>query len=403
MSVIHRLLLKPISRLAAWLILFSLSSLALAATPQVLSGHIGKMPVVVELDLSQPDNIAGRYFYRKYLMDIPLSGKLSGNTLTLHEILYDPDTQEKVPGLTLHKQQAGWTGEWHSASADKKLTISLNPLQVKAPEPDADSYWQTLYRTRLYDYVRMNALPLQKGKTEQFMGHQLQWWIQPNSKISLFELQSGYDKPTLSRLNTLLRARLWSAVSDYYDCLLSASRHGGSYSQTVTPGLMTPSILSVNILTHYDCAGAHPDFSNDPLNIDVQRGQPLLLEDVLWVGEGQPFRFDPLDDTPQNAGKNSVDFSNYNHYRTTRFAPWLVGELSRLQPTKMKKPPQGEGCDYTDPDVWTLASWYFTPKGILFDPYFVRVLRSCQGPTWSVIPYPIIRQHPGRIKISLPD
>jgi len=78
----------------------------------VFTGTLGNMPIVLELDLSDPMVVSGRYFYEKYHNDLPLSGVLSGKDLTLEEGL-DDNSGKVLPELLLHQgAQSDWQGEW---------------------------------------------------------------------------------------------------------------------------------------------------------------------------------------------------------------------------------------------------------------------------------------------------
>ncbi|MOA51998.1 hypothetical protein D3C78_1752160 [compost metagenome] len=79
-----------------------------------------------------------------------------------------------------------------------------------------------------------------------------------------------------------------------------------------------------------------------------------------------------------------------------------MAELQKIAPIEMGSAAEVE-CAFSDPQLWDFPSWYFTAKGIYFDPIYPRVARACEGPEWSVLPYHVIKQHPGGIKLKLPD
>jgi hypothetical protein len=60
-------------------------------------------------------------------------------------------------------------------------------------------------------------------------------------------------------------------------------------------------------------------------------------------------------------------------------------------------------CNYGDPYLWDYPSWYLSDKGMVFDPIFPRVARACEGTEWSILPYALVKQHPGRLNLSLPE
>ena len=164
--------------------------------------------------------------------------------------------------------------------------------------------------------------------------------------------------------------------------------------QTVTPKFLSNDVVSISIFTSYDCGGAHPDFGEAPVNMNAKTAESLTLEDVVWVGEGTPFHYLNAEDGV-STGKNDVDFDTFSEYRDKKWAPWLVKQLTEAYPQEMKKPTEesDDDCDYSQPEIWQFPAWYFTPKGLYFDPSFARVQRSCEGPEWSVLPWSAIKSH----------
>ncbi|WP_347505321.1 hypothetical protein [Pseudomonas anguilliseptica] len=71
--------------------------------PQVYSGMLGKMAIVVELDLRDPEQVTGRYFYRKHHHDLALEGRLQGQQLSLVE---GRDQYDDVPRPELRLQRS---------------------------------------------------------------------------------------------------------------------------------------------------------------------------------------------------------------------------------------------------------------------------------------------------------
>jgi hypothetical protein len=84
----------------------------------------------------------------------------------------------------------------------------------------------------------------------------------------------GYPEASLQRINQLLAERQWQEVASYFDCQLGGARSSGAdFEQTVTPHLLGSKLLSVSIFTSYYCGGAHPDFADNPLTLDVASGK----------------------------------------------------------------------------------------------------------------------------------
>ncbi|RQM77152.1 hypothetical protein EHZ47_07235 [Aeromonas jandaei] len=355
--------------------------LAMAAQAgEVYQGKVGRMPVVMTLDTSSDGTVSGRYFYRKYRKDISLSGKWEGKSLLLSEG-WDNSEPEKV-AMRLERSGNGLRGEW---VGKKPLSIILTVIDGRAIEiPDPVlAGWR---KRDPYELLRLEGLSLKTNKSETFQGYGVQWLQEPQSNITHFRITSGLPAEQLGKLNHMLAKRQWSEVESYFQCM--STPMGGEFGQTVTPHLISPNLLSASILTGYFCGGAHPDFGDSPLNINVLTGEELTLEDLLWVGSGAPVKFDKSYDRAES------------EYRNKLLAPWLVQEFQRLYPDEMTSDP--EECNYADSSVWEVNSWYMTEKGIVFEPYFPRIARNCELTEWSLLPWSVIKQHPGRLPQLLP-
>ncbi|MFJ2486958.1 hypothetical protein [Pseudomonas sp. NPDC087639] len=395
-------MLKGLLRLAPYAAaLFTLISTAHAEDGrQVFTGTLGKTPIVVELNTEQPGEVTGRYFYEKYHRDLPLSGALQGNTLTLTEGNNRYGDDKPLPTLKLQETGNGWQGEWQSPKG-KKLQVNLTEAKLPALPANAVPVIASLPNGEAYEYLRLQGLKLKPTKKENFMGYTLQWWTEPETKISLFSVESGLPKDDQQRVNQQLLGRLWLEVISYHGCQLQGGENV-EFMQQAEPKMISPAVVSLNISTSYYCGGAHPDFGDSPLNIDVKTGHPLSLEDVLWVGEGKPLLHaerDSLGDKPLSEAESDARYQ----YESKELVPWIIKQLTALYPTEMKKPTQEDDCDFTDESIWGSSPWYFTEKGLYLGAYFARVQRSCDRPDWSVLPYSLVKQHPGAVKLQLPQ
>lgn len=281
-------MLKGLMRLAPRAaVLFSLISAAHAEEgPRVFTGTLGKSPIVVELNTSKDGEVIGRYFYEKYHRDLLLSGSSSDGTLALVEGENRYGEEEPLPTLKLKETGGGLQGEWQSPQG-KKLPVKLADAKLPASPLTTLPFIAALPQSAPYEYLRLQGLKLKAEKKENFMGYELQWWTEPESKISLFSVESGLPEEEQQRVNQQLLGRLWREVISYHGCLLQGGVNT-DFMQQAEPKLISPSVVSLNIATSYYCGGAHPDFGDSPLNIDVRTGHPLSLADVLWVGKGQP-------------------------------------------------------------------------------------------------------------------
>lgn len=361
---------------------------------QVYTGTLGKMPIVLEVDASGSE---GRYFYQKYRKDLVLSGTKEGETLVLEEGDQRYGEQKSFPIIRLQPKANGWSGEWTSPKG-KVLKVDLQLASLPQVPADTLPYLVVLHDKAPYEYLRLQGVKLKQGKTETFMGYTLQWWSEPQSKVAMFEVVSGYSTEELQRINQQLMGRLWQEVVGYYGCF--ANYADAYYAQTSQPLWMTPSVMSVRISTEYFCGGAYPDQVNDLLNLDSKTGKTLTLEDVLWVGQGKPLHYEENYDAYISS---SESFAAYSDYRNKELAPWLVTQLLKLYPDEMTATPEADNdCGYAEDDRWRFPSWHFTKQGIKLDPSFPHVAAVCGNVGWGELPYSLIKQHPGGVALELP-
>lgn len=359
------------------------------ATPILLEGTIGAAPVIMEFDVDKDHSVTGRYFYRKYHKDVALDGKQSASGMIELGENRSYDNESQID-LRIHADHGNWQGEWfgHDPKHVKHLPITLKPYSGPIPKH------VLLDDATAYDQVRLLDMTLQPNGTSSFQGYALSWRLEPISKVRFFRIDSGYPPETLQRVNQALENRQWQEVHSYFSCMLGGARmQGGSYDQTITPRLINPQAVSLSVQTDFDCGGAHPDGGDAPLNIDVTTGQPLHLEDILWLGKGNPATTIKYD-----AHGQQTTFD----YNTNVLAPWLIKTLGQLYPTQMKKPNSEDDCNYQDNDVWNFPIWYMTPRGLHVGAYFPRVARPCDNPDWANLPWRIVNQHSGRIKLNQP-
>lgn len=395
-------MLKGLMRLAPCAaVLFSLiPSVHADDGRRVFTGTLGKMPIVVELNITQQDEVTGRYFYEKYHRDLPLSGALQNSTLTLTEGNNRYGDEKPLSTLELEETGSGWQGEWKSPQG-KKLPVKLIEARLTAPTSSTLPFIAALPYSEPYEYLRLQGLKLKPAKKENFMGYDLQWWTEPETKISLFSVESGLSKDDQQRVNQQLLGRLWNEVISYHGCQLQGGENV-EFMQQVQPKMISPAVVSLNISTSYYCGGAHPDFGDSPLNIDVKTGHPLSLEDVLWVGEGNPLLHaerDSLGDEPLSKDESNARYQ----YVSKELVPWVIKQFTALYPTEMKTPTGDDDCNFQDESIWGTSPWYFTEKGLYLGAYFARVQRSCDRPDWSILPYSLVKQHPGAVKLQLPQ
>ena len=366
---------------------------AYASTEQkteLFEGTIGNAPIVFEFSIDQSKAVTGRYFYRKHSMDIALDGTQLGNgDIQLGEN-QDYDDHSKID-MILHPNHQGWQGEWtgHDPKQKKNLAIQLKPVQsTQKPNYPLSS------TSTDYDQIRLAGLSLQKNALTRFGKYSLQWWKEPVSQISFFRITSGYPKDTMTRINAALTTRQWQEVNSFFECQFDGARRmGGEYEQTVTPHFMNDKVFSTSVDTSYYCGGAHPDFGDSPINIEVKTGKELNLEDVLWLSKTPP---DIALKHEANGDRRNFDYESKN------LAPWISKTMTKLYPQDVGSDNKDDECDYRDPEVWSFPAFYFTPKGLHLAAYFARVARMCDNPDWAILPWKIVNQHQGKLHLNLP-
>lgn len=367
-----------------------LAWLPLSAYAALLSGQVGKADIVMEFDDNDPAQVEGRYFYRQYHKDIALSGTVKNHQLTLYENVPYAEKPTSQPRLQLTKnRQGGWQGHWIGKDG-KLIPVSLSNASIPGSTANEPAIFGELRRSSPYDLLRLTGLKLRQDKTDRFMGYAMQWQVEPSSGMRLFHITSGYPADSLKQINQVLDNRLWQSVNDFYQCMSYATRSAGyDHDQTVTPSFFNPQVVSVSVFTSYYCGGAHPDFSDNPINLDVATGKTLQLEDIFWLGKGTP----PKDNDADKAAQEALQ-----SYRETQLAPWLAKTFTQLYSKQFGD----NDCDYSNAEYWTFPNWRLTEKGLYISPSYPRAARVCEYPDWPIVPYKLVNQHRGPTKIRLP-
>jgi len=365
-----------------------LVALCTQAQSRVWQGQLGSAPIVMELDISMAgDHVEGRYFYRKYNADILLVGKKTEDGrlhLTEGDARRDED-ESKLGRITLSPKGKGWQGEWQGSEGKKPLLVTLNPLDASALATENASARATLHygSSSPYDLTKRAGMRLKVGKIQKFMGYTLEWMEEPITNIEMFRVRDGFSDETLDRINAILEEQQWQEIYGEFSCK-------GMIERTVTPHFLNARWLSISISTEYYCGiTTHPESGGRFLNLDIESGKLLGLEDFLWLKTDDP-------KLPHNA---DVSRENYE-YEEKFLAPWLVQTMTSLYPremTPLDTKDEENSCDYMDAEIWKFPGWYLTPKGIYIAPSFPHVAGVCRYPKWSILPWSIVNKHPGRL------
>lgn len=363
-KVLHFFVRYQALALVASLVLLTAPLRAATDDRQVYAGTVGAARVVVELEGSG-DDVTGRYFYRKYRLDIGLSGRWTGDRLLL-------EARSGGDRLNLRRAGAELAGSL-TTKAGRTLPVRLSP--VGAPASLAAGLPAKMADISPYERHQLAELSLVPGTIRHDGPHTLRDWREPVSGVTLFRIESGYPAPVLARINAALERQQWERVSQWFGCEGFDGQSGIDVSEARSPYL-SDDFVSYAWFASWSCAGtAHPDFGTQGVTFDARTGRELQLEDLLYFSNPPA----PQPGTPA-----------FFDYRGDIFAPRIVSLLGQLYPNEMQ-PADGEAaedqCDYADTSVWDFPSWYLTGKGLYLGAYFGRAQRPCDEPEWSVIPW----------------
>jgi hypothetical protein len=379
------------SRLFAILFLSLLCLMAMpshAAEPsEVWQGTIGTLPVVVRIDLSAK-GFNDQYFYRRHRRGIDLQlARGDDGILTAKERPPNWTAEAAEWTLSAPSKDGRLRGEWRQG--DKRLPIVLKRLNTSSLPPSDDPGLAQMRRDDPYNYLRFVGLALKAEKEQTVGAYRLRWWRDPESGVELFRVVSGYPDAQRVGVNRALSRRQWQEIAASLDC---RGAEMSDYTTTTTLRYIGRDALSVSLRAEYFCGGAHPDFSDGPLNLDPRTGRELELEDVLWLGKGAP-------------PDRKTDDDAWIKYRTDVFAPWVQERMRALYPKEVageveSTDEDNPGCSYDSADYWNFASWHIRPEGVYVGATFPRVGRICDDPSWSVLPWREVRKHAGAVKIK---
>ncbi len=362
--------------------LLPMSFVSVAQT-QVWEGTLGTSPIVLKLDSAAAEP-SGEYFYRKHRHGIELSGTdVADGSIALEEWTRGPDAGSGRPRWQLASAKAETlTGEW--IRNGKRLPIRLRKISAATLPKTDDPALAEMRANDPYRFLQLHGMLLKAGKLETVGHYRLQWWRESRSGIELFRVVSGYPAAQLPAINLTLARKQWWQVQSYLDCTASAM---SDHESTTTLRYIGKDALSVSMFTDYYCGGAHPDFGDGPINLDPRTGRELVLEDVLWLDQGTP----PL----YGDGNNEAWFE----YRTKVFAPWVAEQMRSLYPEEVAGRSEDE-CSYEMSEFWDFPTWYITAKGVYLGAIFPRVGRMCDNPEWSILPWSLVDQHHGAVRIK---
>lgn len=329
--------------------------------PRSFEGTVGRSRIVLSLEEEgKGEGAWGSYFYRSSRLDLALEGERRGDVLTLEARA----TQDR---LELREDGGGLVGTLTTATK-RRFPVRLARVTAAKDLP-ADLPPEL----SLHERLQLSGLTLQPEAVERVDGKPIRWYREPKSGVRLFRLESGYAAQPMAAMNALLAQDQWREVSRWLSCTEIGGEPGVDGGVEGKPWLGRD-YVSYGWQTSWSCAGAaHPDFGTAGHSFDAHTGRELKLDAVL--------RFGPAPIPPE-------DSDRWYGYRAQTFAPAVVKLLQRYHPQEMQPvDPDGEECDYTDPDVWNFPAWRLTPEGLWLGASFARVMRACDNPGWAVLPW----------------
>ncbi len=295
--------------LAAWV----LTCPSAQATPRIVyTGTLqGAGDIVMELD-SQPaadGSVAGRYFYPKHGVDIPLKGTPQAlhEPRTYYDIKEgggDPESNASPPAATWSgtRDAAGYHGKWVDARTGKTRTFTLRRVADYDPDALAPGAVQAVTdaisggvgsgidinadidaKHAPYETLKLagHAVPVGPDVGNAVVAYRL--WRDPRTKFSYPRLSRHPDPQVLVRINHLLEQRHWQMNLAALECMATIYTDGnpaagtlGSYDdENITVDWLSTALMTVTESGSLYCGGAHPNNHFDPYTFDLLRGEYL--------------------------------------------------------------------------------------------------------------------------------
>lgn len=355
------------------------------ADDYLLKGDVGKYPVVFDLFMSG-NQIEATYFYTSTCIDIVLKGERTDNGVVLYASHYNGNIEDTTETWQLTENaNKSWTGKWIGKKG-KAYDVVLAPIDLNTiRHPYAQlPIVKEFKEGDAYNYVRSSMLQIVKDTaTAQYGKYSLRGYHLKNARIQMFEIVGGMDKTLAAKINSRLLNKFVEHAWNYYGC---TGNDTPAYNYTIYPPYITDNILSVNITADYYCnQAAHPDFTQEPVTIDMKTGNELVLEDMLSLTATVV----PVD----HEGK-------WSDYRAEIYGPRLLALMQKLHPHQMSLINE---CGYGTVDPWRYPTWYVTEKGLYISPSFPHVMSNCLLPDWSYISFEELKKHKNPKKhITLP-
>ncbi|GEL10288.1 hypothetical protein FGL01_10270 [Flavobacterium glycines] len=272
------------------------------------------------------------------------------------------DNQKKEISLVIKEEKDGnWKGFWREG-ANKKINLILSPIVI-----NLDSKYYSYSQNKeldLYDAYKISILNLEKTKTEKISKHfTLNWYLEKESNISLFRLESETKKIKPDSINTVLENIQLSLIHTYFQ--YNPNRENLTFQPQIT--LLNETLLSFKLISNTILKNQNPVKTQQAFVLNLQNGVPIALEDIIWFDE-------------KNAKPDANAISETYEYRKKLFAPKVFAILNELYPEKM----QSNNCDLNKVSTWAIPNFAITKQGILFS---FNHSPTCDFIDWAIIPF----------------
>ncbi|AUC75053.1 hypothetical protein [Olleya sp. Bg11-27] len=286
-------------------------------------GHVGDLPIHLELDIDEDQNndgsgqrVDGFYFYDSKLISIPLRGVFIQDTITV------------VDGWFYSEDKVGDAKEvFRLQKTETQLT---GVLQLKKEE-----YTVVLTKTEQDPITsfRNPKLTFKKDSVSTYQDKQLVWFHERFSKTQLFRLGNGYTKAQRTVFNSILDTLHLEDAEGMLDC--------SSFELSTVINRIDDRFISFTKYYSVYCGGAHPSYGGIGYTFDL-----TTLQEVASIESLYP----------------NVDF-------------FQVLKTKYYDSTDEYQ----DDCEvFVDESNWEYKRWNLTTEGVLLTPNYPHVMKACE-------------------------
>jgi len=287
-------------------------------------GHVGDLPIHLELDIDEDQNndgsgqrVDGFYFYDSKLISIPLRGVFSQDTITV------------VDGWSYSEDKVGDAKEVFRLQKKETQLIGVLKLEKQA-------YSVALTKTEQDPIAsfRIPKLTFEKDSVGTYQEKQLIWFHEKFSKTQFFRLGNGYTKAQRAMFNPILDSLHLEDAKAMLDC--------NSFEFSIEINRSDNRFISFTKYYSAYCGGAHPFRGGIGYTFDL-----ITLQEVDSIETLYP----------------DVDF-------------FQVLKTKYYDPTDEYQ----DDCHvFVDESTWDYKRWNLTAEGVLLTPTYPHVMKACEG------------------------